>query len=174
MNSEKKNIVLLGFMGTGKSAVGKKLAKILKRELIDTDRIIEKKAGKSIPKIFSEDGETHFRDLESEVIKEVHKKGNCVIITGGGVVLRDENIINLRKSGILICLKALPEVIYDRVKNDSYRPLLQVENPLQKIKEMLEYRKKYYEKADYFIDTSSMTVDEVVDEILRVGGVNVK
>ena len=167
MSDTKNNIILLGFMGTGKSVVGKKLSRILKRELVDTDKLIEKKAGKSIPEIFSEDGEEHFRDLESEVAKEVSKNKNCVIITGGGIVLREDNIRTLRKNGILICLEASPEAIYERVKRDKYRPLLQVENPLQKIKDMLEYRKIFYDEADYFIDTSELTINEVVDEVIK-------
>ena len=167
MSDTKNNIILLGFMGTGKSVVGKKLSRILKRELVDTDKLIEKKAGKSIPEIFSEDGEEHFRGLESEVAKEVSKKKNCVIIAGGGIVLREENIRVLKTNGILICLEASPEVIYERVKNDTYRPLLQVKDPLQKIRNLLEYRKKYYDRADYFIDTSELIIDEVVDEIMK-------
>jgi len=167
MDSKKNNIILVGFMGTGKSVVGKKLSGILKRVLVDTDKLIEEKAGKPIPEIFSEDGEEHFRDLESEVAKEVSKKKNCVIITGGGIVLREDNILTLRKNGILICLEASPEAIYERVRNDKYRPLLQVENPLQKIKDMLEYRKIFYDEADYFIDTSELTINEVVDEVIK-------
>ena len=167
MTPKKSNIVLVGFMGTGKSVVGKKLARALKREFIDTDKIIENRAGKTISDIFADDGEIYFRDLEAEVIRDISGKENSVIITGGGAVLRDENINNLKKNGIIFCLKALPEIIYNRVRNDIKRPLLQVENPLEKIKEMLEQRKKYYDKADYIIDTSEMTADEVVKEIRK-------
>ncbi len=167
MSDKKSNIVLVGFMGTGKTAVGKKLARVLKREFIDTDKIIEDRAGKTISKIFADDGEANFRDLEAEVIKDISERNGSVIITGGGAVLRDENINNLKKNGIIFCLKAMPEVIYNRVKNDTKRPLLQVENPLEKIKEMLEQRKKYYEKADCIVDTSEMTVEDVVKEIIK-------
>src|SRR3989338_131092 len=174
MSNKKNNIVLVGFMGTGKSVVGRRLAKILKREFIDTDKIIEERAGKSISEIFSDEGEIHFRNLEADVIKDISDKKNCVIVTGGGAVIRYENINNLKKEGIIICLKALPEVIYKRVRYDIKRPLLQTENPLEKIKELLEYRENYYEKSDCFIDTSKMTVEKIVEEVLRVGEVNVK
>lgn len=162
-----KNIVLTGFMGAGKSTVGKKLSKVLRKPLVDTDDIIEEKAGMSISEIFAEYGEDYFRELEEEVVAEVSEFHDHVIVTGGGVVLRDVNMRNLRKNGTIIYLHATPEVIYERIKDQTHRPLLRVEDPLSRIRELLEYRKPFYTNNDCTIDTSALTVDEVVDRVLE-------
>ncbi|MBM7622744.1 shikimate kinase [Sporohalobacter salinus] len=162
-----KNIILIGFMGTGKSVVGKRLAERLNLEFIDSDEIIEQRAGQEISDIFADYGEEHFRDLETEVIIDLSQKKGMVISTGGGVVLRKENIEQLRKQGIIILLTAEPEVILDRVK-DSNRPLLEVPEPLEKIKEMLAVRKEYYNITEYKIDTSRLSVREVIDKVEEI------
>jgi len=162
-----KNIVLTGFMGAGKSSVGRKLAEKLEMGVVDTDDIIEKNAGMKISQIFEKFGEPHFRELEKKAVAEASKLENHVIITGGGVVLKEENMKNLRKNGIIVYLHAKPEVLHSRIKHESHRPLLQVKEPIKKIKELLEYRAPFYANNDFMIDASELTVEEVVEEILK-------
>lgn len=162
-----KNIVLTGFMGAGKSSAGKKLAERLEMQVVDTDELIERRAGMKISEIFSRYGEPHFRELEKEVVEEVSKLENHVIITGGGVVLKKENMQNLRRNGVIIYLHAEPEIVYQRVRNEVHRPLLQVANPMEKIKELLEFRAPFYADNDFAIDTSNLSVEQVVEEILK-------
>ena len=162
-----KNIVLTGFMGAGKSSVGNRLAEKLGLEVIDTDDVIEEKSGMKISEIFSGFGEARFRELESEAVRRVSKLKSHVIITGGGVVLNPENITALRKNGIIVYLHASPETIYQRVKNETHRPLLQVPDPLAKIRELLESRSQNYANNDIEVDTTNLSVDEVVGEIIN-------
>jgi len=163
-----KNIVLLGFMGTGKTAVGKRIAEKLEMEYLDIDDAIEKEAGMSISEIFSRFGEEHFRDLESEIAEKVSEYKNKVIAGGGGIVLRKKNMDNLRRGGILICLTARPEVILERTKKEHHRPLLEVDYPLTTIKELLAYRVPFYARADYSLDTSDLTIDQVVEKVIKL------
>lgn len=164
------NIVLVGFMGTGKTAVGTRLAEMLRMELIDTDDVIEADSGMIISNIFSEMGEKHFRDLESRAVEKVCKLNNHIISTGGGVVIREKNIQNLKTTGMLFCLDATPEVIFQRTSQETHRPLLQVADPIGRIREMLETRKPFYDKADHKIDTSQLTVEQVSDKIAELFG----
>lgn len=161
------NIVLLGFMGTGKTSVAKKLADELGRQFIEMDSIIEEREGMSINDIFAKKGEPYFRMVESDVIKELSSKNGLVISAGGGVVLNPDNIKELQKNSILICLSATPEEIYKRVGDERHRPLLKVEDPLKRIKELLDYRRPYYDKIPIQIDTTGKGVDEVVKECTR-------
>lgn len=151
------NIVLIGFMGTGKTVLGKILAKSLKMEFIDTDSLIEEKDGKSVARIFCENGERYFRKLERDVIKVVSRKNNAVISTGGGVVLSPGNMKQLRRNGVIICLKSKPEVILKRIKRQKgIRPLLNKPDPLKEIRSLLRERAPYYKQADFVIDTSHL------------------
>ena len=162
------NVVLLGFMGTGKSTVAKRLATETDYKFIDLDKEIVKLAGKSIPEIFAEAGKKHFRDLESEVVKKISQEDGLVISTGGGVVLREKNINNLKKNGILILLTATPEEILARTKDSNDRPLLEVESPLEKIKTMLEQRADNYNCTEHQIDTTELSIDEVVSKVEEI------
>ncbi len=162
-----KNIVLTGFMGAGKSVVGRRLAKRLGLKVIDTDDVIEEDSGMKISDIFTRFGEAHFRELESEAVRKVSSLENHVIITGGGVVLKAENIENLRKKGKVVYLRASPEVIYKRVKDKTHRPLLQVPDSLEKIRELLENRAQFYASCDIELDTTNLSVEEVVSEIMK-------
>lgn len=162
-----KNIVLTGFMGTGKTEVGKILSQRLGFIFVDVDTEIEKEQGMKITEIFKKYGEQRFRELEADVIKRISDRQCIVISTGGGAVLRQENIDNLRKKGVIVCLSASPETILMRTSNSDDRPLLQVEDPMKRIKELLEFRKPYYEKADIMIDTEGKTPIEVADEIIQ-------
>lgn len=162
-----KNIVLTGFMGTGKTEVGRLLARRLGYKFIDADSMIEEEQKMPITEIFKRFGEPYFRDVESEVIKRLSEMERVVISTGGGVVMREENMTNLRKKGVIICLMASPETIFERTKDDTSRPLLQVKDPLQRIRELLNFRRPYYEKADIMIDTDGKTPEEVAEEIIK-------
>ncbi|MEW6002010.1 MAG: shikimate kinase [Nitrospirota bacterium] len=162
-----RNIVLTGFMGTGKTAVGRELSRHLKMRLIDVDVEIEKSQGMTINEIFRRFGESRFREIETEVIKKVSKNKNIIISTGGGAVLKEENMDILRKNGVIICLMATPETILKRTGHNSDRPLLQVENPLQRIRELLNFRKPFYEKADIIIDTEDRSPRQIAKEIIN-------
>ncbi len=121
----------------------------------------------TINEIFSRFGETRFREIETEMIKKLSKKKNVIISTGGGAVLKQENMDALRKTGIIICLMATPETIMQRTANNNQRPLLQVENPFEKIKELLMSRMPYYKKADIIIDTAEKTPLQIAEEIIE-------
>ncbi len=164
----KTSIALIGFMGTGKTAVGKALAEKLGKGFVELDPLIEQKAEKTIPEIFKQDGEIAFRELEMEVTKEVSKGKNLVIACGGGVVLNKINIDRLRKESIIVYLSASPRVILKRISNDAEeRPLLEVANPTLTIRELLRFRKPFYERAaDITINTSKLDIDTVVEQII--------
>ncbi|MFW6134999.1 MAG: shikimate kinase [Elusimicrobiota bacterium] len=160
------NIVLTGMMGTGKSTVGKKLASVLGMEYIDVDEMIEKDTGKSINKIFENDGEEKFREIEKKAVKVVSLLNNHVVSTGGGVVKDSENMEELEKNSVVICLRARPEIIYERTKKHSNRPLLKVKDPEKAIKELMSKREKFYKRCDLMVDTSEKKVDEIVKKII--------
>lgn len=168
------NIVLVGFMGTGKTAVAKALAKKLGMKYISTDGVIEDRERRSINDIFNKSGEAYFRRVEKEVVKKVTLLNKFVIDAGGGIVLDKENIEDLRRNGKIICLTATPEVILERTKRYHLRPLLNVENPRAKIEELLNLRAPFYAQADYSIDTTDLTVEQVVDEAKRIIDADVK
>lgn len=153
-------------MGTGKSAVGKLLAGQLKRPFLDLDRKIEKNAGWTIPQIFAFEGEAGFRDREAAAVQEAAELKDHVIATGGGVMLRQENITALKKSGKLLCLTARPDVILQRTTATlSTRPLLAGHEPRERVEQLLKLRAPFYAQADCTIDTSEKSVQQVVEEI---------
>lgn len=161
------NIILVGFMGTGKSAAGKLLARRLRWSFLDLDRMIEEKAGRSVPEIFHRDGEAGFRKRERRAVKSLSRRRSTVIATGGGVMLDDENVRTLKKLGRVICLSARPEMVLQRTAASlASRPMLRGADPLARIEELLSLREPFYAKADATIDTSSRSIEEVVQEIL--------
>ncbi len=163
-----KNIVLTGFMGSGKSSVGEGLArKMGMMRIIDTDGLIEEKMCMSINNIFATQGEPFFRTLEKSVVKEVSGLENYIIVTGGGVVLDKDNITSLRSKGVIVYLHVSPEGSYERVKGETHRPLLKVTDPLGQIRELMENRKPFYDDNDIEVDTTGLTVEEVVDVVIR-------
>jgi shikimate kinase len=165
-----KNIVLTGFMGTGKTTVAKILSQKLGFVLVDVDSEIEKEQNTTITDIFRRLGEAAFRDMESAMIKKLSSLKKTVLSTGGGAVLRDENMRALRENGVIVCLMASPETILGRTRTSEHRPLLQVDNPLQKIRQLYDSRKPYYEKADIIIKTDDIGPFEVAEEILKAIG----
>src|SRR3989338_6200720 len=162
----KKNIVVVGFMGAGKSLISKKLAQKLNFPVFSTDKLIEEKEGRSISNIFQSSTETYFRKVEKEIVLKVSEQENVIIDCGGGVVLDADNIANLKRNGSIFYLFTPPETIYERVKHKTTRPLLNSENPGEKIKELLKQRQPFYAQADHTIDTRDKTVDEIVNEII--------
>lgn len=154
-------------MATGKTSVARELAKRLKREYVSIDFLIEEKEKRAIKEIFAQSGEKYFRDVESKIIKEISDKENLIIDSGGGAVIKEENIVNLKKKGILICLKAGPEAILARTKHTTERPLLNAPEPRKIIDELLKMREPYYAKADYSIDTSDLSIQQVAENILE-------
>lgn len=163
-----KNIILTGFMGTGKTVLARTLARDTGRTYISTDDMIEQREGRSINDIFRDSGESYFRKIEKEIVKEVAKSTDHVIDTGGGVVLDNGNVTVLKESGIMICLWADPQVIYDRTKRHWHRPLLNVDDPKTSIKETLDQRRSFYEKADLHVDTTELNINEVTEKIKRM------
>jgi len=163
------NIVLIGFMGTGKSAVGRRLAERLERPFIELDRIIEEREGCSIAEIFERRGEAHFRRIERAAVHVAAQLPDVVIATGGGAVLDDENVKALKATGILVCLTAAPEVIRERLGDVRTRPLLSgAADPLAEIKRLLAARAPRYALADHIVDVSHLLVDDVVESVVHL------
>ena len=163
-----KNIVLTGFMGAGKTLLSKHLSARLQREVVSTDDLIEKMEGKPITEIFREQGESYFRECEKKVVADIAQKEGVIVDCGGGIVLAAENIANLKKNGIVFYLSASPAVIYERIKDQTHRPLLQVEDPKAKIEELLEKRESFYNQADYVIDTNRDDWNQIAQEIVDI------
>lgn len=161
-----QNIVLIGFMGCGKTSVGRKLSIVLKREFIDTDDFIEKKEGMTINQIFALKGESYFRDLEKELCRRYSRPGSKIIATGGGIIKNQNNIDNLKKGGKIFYLKSTPAQIAVNLKYDNSRPLLRGGNKEEKIAQLLEERRPLYEScADFTIDVSNIDINETIDNI---------
>ena len=166
MTQKYKNIFLVGFMGAGKSTIGKIVADKIGYGFCDADKFIEEQTGTTITQIFADHGEEHFRDLESESTEALACRDNQVIATGGGVVQRDRNWEAMKAGGITIYLRATLESVWERIKDDNTRPLLQVDNPVETARELLSKRTPMYERADIIIDTDSLSPTQVADEIL--------
>lgn len=162
-----RNIALTGFMAVGKSAVGRTLARKLGRRFVDLDRMIEKSEGMRVQDIFSRKGESYFRQAERQALAEVLGQEEQVIATGGGVVIDEENLRLLRERSFVVCLKAAPEVLLRRAGKSKQRPLLKGADRAQRIGELLAQREKNYAQAHVAVDTSHLTVEQVVEKILE-------
>lgn len=164
----RNNYILIGYMGCGKSTIGKEMSEILNMKFIDTDAWIEERQGITISEIFATKGEIFFRDLETTTLQELlEEKETMVISVGGGLPLREENRKLLQQLGRIIYLKAEPETIYNRVKGDTTRPLLQTGNPMERIREMLGQREeKYRAVADKIVIVDKKDISEIVYEVL--------
>ena len=161
----KSNLVLVGLMGSGKSAASKKLGQLLGKKVVSTDGLIEEKEGRSITEIFKASGEDHFRKLERQVVEEIAGLEGVIIDCGGGIVLNQVNIDLLRKNGYLIYLSAGPDFLYEKIKHQTNRPLLQVKDPKAKIREILDERRSRYEQADLTIVSEGKSIDQICNEI---------
>ncbi len=162
------NIYLVGFMGTGKTSVGCALAKNKKWHFVDLDDLICLRQQRRIVDIFAQDGEAYFRRLEKKTLKEVSAQKNFVVSCGGGIVIDKNNIKLMKETGKLICLSASPQEILKRVSTDASRPLLIDRDPLKRIELLLKMRAPYYMQADKFIDTTKLSIKQVVAKISRL------
>ena len=162
-----QNIALIGFMAVGKSAIGRNLAKKLRRRFVDLDRLIERAEGSKVSDIFAQKGEAYFRQLEKRTLLHVLEGENQVIATGGGVVVDDENLNLLQERTLLIGLTANLDTLLARTGAGNQRPLLQGSNRREKVQELLRRREARYAQAGLMIDTSEMSIDQVVETIIR-------
>jgi shikimate kinase len=160
------SVVLIGLMGTGKTTVGKMLARQLNKPFVDVDILIEEKLGMTISEVFDEYGEPYFRKIEKEMISEISKSDDVIVAAGGGAVLDDGNMASLKKMGHLIHLFARSEIILKRIGNQHHRPLLETADREERVARLLEQRGPYYDRADTMIDTSDLEVKDVVAKII--------
>jgi shikimate kinase len=177
INPKRSIFYLTGFMGSGKSTIGRELAERLGLKFYDLDILIEERAKKSIAQIFEEDGASIFRAIEAEVLKDISKLSYCVVALGGGTIMDFENLILTQQTGFLICLSASTEETWNRVSETERRILLEgkrlrntdkvTSNDIaQRIEQLKQIREPFYDESDIFIDTTNLTVDEVVSEII--------
>jgi shikimate kinase len=161
------NLALVGFMGTGKSTVGHLVASMLHFKFVDTDEMIEKRAGKRISEIFATDGEGQFRLYEKETVAQLSTLDSVVISTGGGLIMNPENLASLKKHALVICLWANAKTIYARVGHQTHRPLLQTGDPLETITNLLNSRKPAYLQADVLINSELRSPREVAQHVVQ-------
>jgi shikimate kinase len=161
------NLALIGFMGTGKSSVGRMVASTMHFDYLETDQVIEFRAHKSIKEIFEQDGEPAFREWERHVVEELTHRRKTVISTGGGLPTNQANLSSLKSHGLVICLWASPETIFERVRGHEHRPLLNEPDPLAKIRELLAAREAYYRQADVLVNTEMRSVREVATQVIH-------
>jgi shikimate kinase len=162
----RENIVLVGFMGSGKSSIGRLLARRLGFQFLDTDQLVVDRAGMEISEIFATVGEPAFRELETSVLISVSHLRRCVIATGGGAVLREQNRAIMRQIGFVVGLSASEDVIFDRVSRNSKRPLLQTTNPRETMCQLLHSREEAYSQAAQFtLDTTDLTHAQALERI---------
>jgi len=154
-------------MGTGKSSVGRVVASHLRFSFVDTDELIESRAGKSIADIFAQAGEPVFRELETQLVQELARAQKTVISTGGGLVANAANLASLKEHAMVVCLWASPELIWERVRGQSHRPLLKDADPLGKIRQLLAAREPIYRQADVLVNTEQRSSKEVAQHVLH-------
>jgi shikimate kinase len=169
MNRERTfcNIALTGFMGSGKSTVGRLLAQQLQFEFVDTDALIEARAGSSVADIFEKSGEATFRSLEKQIVAEISRLERTVISTGGGLPANAENLASLKQHALVVCLWASADVIWERVRHQTHRPLLRSPDPLGTIRKLLIDREPFYKQADVLVHTEMRPAKEVAQHVLH-------
>lgn len=161
-----KNIYLIGFMGCGKSTIASGLNQMYGSQIVEMDQLIVEREGMTIPEIFKEKGEVYFRNAETALLREIAEKANQVVSCGGGIVLREENVSEMKKSGRIVLLTAKPETILERVSGDDNRPVLQGKKTVADISALMENRRSKYEAAaDFIVQTDEKTVSEICQEI---------
>lgn len=169
--NDQKNVIICGFMGTGKSVVAKSVSTTLSLDFVDTDSLIENRCEKTIAEIFREDGEEYFRELEKEILFRLPER-KTVIAAGGGMIVNRENYRRLSGLGLMILLTASVETICRRIGNDGSRPLLSGENLEGKVQELLSQRQPAYDRIEYRINTDRLNVPDVCDAVIKVYGEN--
>jgi shikimate kinase len=165
--SDKKNLILCGFMGTGKSIVGKSVSRALGFEFVDTDSLVEDRCGKRIAEIFREDGEEYFRQLEKEILFGLPER-EIVVAAGGGIIVDPENYRRLSELGLMILLTASAETICRRIRDDDSRPLLSGENLNEKVGKLLSQRQHVYDRISHKINTDRLSVTDVSDAVIKI------
>lgn len=171
-NIQKEKIYLTGFMGTGKTTIGKLLSQHLDYRFIDTDDLIEKESGMTIDEIFNTHNEEYFRELERKVLLSTFNLTKAVISTGGGLAAYQDNIKLIKANGIAVTLSASPEVIFSRISSDAnIRPLLQGEDRERKLNVLIQKRAYYYISAHFVIDTTHLTPNQIVENICKKAGI---
>ena len=171
-NQQKERIYLTGFMGTGKSTVGSYLSRMISRRIIDTDSLIEKESGMSIPEIFKTHGEEYFRELERSVLISTFQLKNVIISTGGGLPAYSDNIKLINQNGISVCLMARPDIILSRVSSENnIRPLLHGDDSEKKLNLLIQKRVYYYILSNILVDTSDKTIEEIAKYIWVEAGI---
>jgi shikimate kinase len=161
------NIALIGFMGTGKTSVGRLVAEQLHFHYLDTDEMIQSATGKTIADIFSTSGEPAFRALEEKTVQELTTKTQTVISAGGGLPVAPQNLASLKTHALVVCLWASPAKIWERVRNQTHRPLLHDPDPQKKIREMLAIREPFYKQADILLNTELRSLREVAQQVVH-------
>ncbi len=161
------NLSLIGFSGTGKSSVGRLVADALRFTFLDTDSVIEARAGKIIREIFAQDGETGFREWERRIVEELARRTRTVISTGGGLPTVEGNLASLKAHSLVVCLWASPEKIFERVKGQSHRPLLNQPDPMAEITRLLALRGPFYRQADVLVNTEMRSLREVAMQVIH-------
>ncbi|MFI5338564.1 MAG: shikimate kinase [Candidatus Methylomirabilales bacterium] len=168
MKEYKRNVVLTGFMATGKSSVGLRLAARLGYDFADLDTLIEAEEGMPVPQIFATRGESAFRELEARMVEQAADRTGCVVATGGGTIVNPRNLLALKRSGVVIALTAEPEVILSRIGGGEDRPMLRGGEKRERVRLLMEERAPAYARADLTVDTSDRTVDQVVDHLVEL------
>lgn len=161
------NLALIGFMGTGKSCVGRLAADLLHFTFLDTDHVIEARAGKTVSDIFAQDGEPAFREWERRIVEELTRRTKTVIATGGGLPANPANLASLKTHGLVVCLWASPETIWERVRAHDHRPLLNEPDPQARIRELLAAREACYRQADVLVNTEMRSLREVAQHVIH-------
>ena len=169
MQSDRRivNLALIGFMGAGKTSVGRLAAEQLHFDYLDTDEMIQSLTGRSITEIFKTDGEPAFRALERQIVGELAARSRTVISTGGGLPVNPDNLASLKTHALVVCLWASPEKIWERVKNQTHRPLLHDPDPQKKIRDLLAARAPFYKQADVLVNTDIRALREVVQQVVH-------
>ena len=163
-----RNLTIIGFMGTGKSSVGRLVADLMHFTFLDTDDVIEARAGKTIGEIFEQHGETVFRDWERRIVEELTRRKKTVIATGGGLPANEANLTSLKTHSLVVCLWAGPEKIFERVRGQTHRPmLLNDPDPLARIHDLLSQREPFYRQADVLVNTELRSVREVAHQVVH-------
>ena len=169
MHSDRRNVnlTLIGFMGAGKTSVGRLVAEQLHFDYLDTDELIVSRTGRSIAEIFKTDGEPSFRALERQVVEELTTRTKTLIATGGGLPVNPANLASLKTHALVVCLWASPEKIWERVKNQTHRPLLHDPDPQKKIRDLLAAREQFYKQADVLVNTDIRSPREVAQHVVH-------
>ena len=162
-----QNLALIGFMGTGKSCAGRLAAELMHFTFLDTDHVIEARAGKSVGDIFAQEGEPAFREWERRIVEELTRRNKTVIATGGGLPANPANLASLKTHALVVCLWASPETIWERVRAHDHRPLLNDTDPLARIRELLAVREPCYRQADVLVNTEMRSLREVAQHVIH-------